>query len=208
MVSNKVMSSPSLGVAVEVGSRTAGGSTPSNSSVAPGGSSSSSSNSIVSDLTEPKQSRGPTWARPGASAPKPAPAAEPVQTCSGSMPHPARPLCNLAPGMRQDTPNTDDGILTNGNVLLEERLDLLDFLDDVHAEARAATATATATASASASASPSPSPSPSPTPSPTPSPSPNQARSHPQPARRAQGVGRSGPIRDARPGPHPTLWGP
>ena len=40
--------------------------------------------------------------------------------------------------MRQDTPNTDDGILTNGNVLLEERLDLLDFLDDVHAEARAA----------------------------------------------------------------------
>ena len=73
--------------------------------------------------------------------------------------------------MRQDTPNTDDGILTNGNVLLEERLDLLDFLDDVHAEARAATATA----SASASASPSPSPSATPTPTPTPSPTPNQA---------------------------------
>jgi hypothetical protein len=39
------------------------------------------------------------------------------------------------PGCRQDTPNTGDGILTNGNILLEERLDLLDFLDSMRAEA-------------------------------------------------------------------------
>ena len=39
------------------------------------------------------------------------------------------------PGCRQDTPNTGDGILTNGNILLEERLDLLDFLDNMRAEA-------------------------------------------------------------------------
>lgn len=37
--------------------------------------------------------------------------------------------------MRQDTPNADDGILTNGNMLLEERLDLLDFLENVRQEA-------------------------------------------------------------------------
>eukprot|EP00321_Phaeocystis_globosa_P013867 CAMPEP_0118840806 /NCGR_PEP_ID=MMETSP1162-20130426/74129_1 /TAXON_ID=33656 /ORGANISM="Phaeocystis Sp, Strain CCMP2710" /LENGTH=193 /DNA_ID=CAMNT_0006772831 /DNA_START=12 /DNA_END=593 /DNA_ORIENTATION=- len=66
---------------------------------------SSSCGSIVGELPEARQAKGPTWAKPG---------------------------------MRQDTPNLDDGILTNGNVLLEERLDLLDFLDDVHAEARAA----------------------------------------------------------------------
>ena len=44
--------------------------------------------SIVGELPEARQAKGPTWAKPG---------------------------------MRQDTPNLDDGILTNGNVLLEAR---------------------------------------------------------------------------------------
>ena len=80
VVSNKIMSSAGLGVAVEAGSRTVGdrggsappwvgGSTPtpSNSSVPPSGSSSerSSSSSLVGDFTETRQSKGPTWAKPG-----------------------------------------------------------------------------------------------------------------------------------------------
>ena len=83
VVSNKIVSSAGLGVAVEAGSRTVGdrggsappwvgGSTPtpSNSSahsVPPSGSSSerSSSSSLVGDFTETRQSKGPTWAKPG-----------------------------------------------------------------------------------------------------------------------------------------------